>query len=183
MKEVKAVIGKMELTEFIPQPLLVKGVIFVYKSINNKINEMKENARAEGYEAGLRKGNLEAAKRLSTLIEKSNTLKSAVFALGIYIANLDGTQSNEEIAAIKDVLGRPDSVLHPEIFQKEFNVILDKKPSFFEIKKHYLDNLDFENLKILNEFILIVISADGVQDDLESLFYNNEWKPYFDSRK
>lgn len=41
MKEVKAVIGKMELTEFIPQPLLVKGVIFVYKSINNKINEMK----------------------------------------------------------------------------------------------------------------------------------------------
>ena len=42
MKEVKAVIGKMELTEFIPQPLLVKGVIFVYKSINNKINEMKE---------------------------------------------------------------------------------------------------------------------------------------------
>ena len=114
MKEVKAVIGKMELTEFIPQPLLVKGVIFVYKSINNKINEMKENARAEGYEAGLRKGNLEAAKRLSTLIEKSNTLKSAVFALGIYIANLDGTQSNEEIAAIKDVLGRPDSVLHPE---------------------------------------------------------------------
>ena len=40
MKEVKAVIGKMELTEFIPQPLLVKGVIFVYKSINNKINEM-----------------------------------------------------------------------------------------------------------------------------------------------
>ena len=180
MKEVKAVIGKMELTEFIPQPLLVKGVIFVYKSINNKINEMKENARAEGYEAGLRKGNLEAAKRLSTLIEKSNTLKSAVFALGIYIANLDGTQSNEEIAAIKDVLGRPDSVLHPEILQKEFNVILDKKPSFFEIKKHYLD---FENLKILNEFILIVISADGVQDDLESLFYNNEWKPYFDSRK
>lgn len=103
--------------------------------------------------------------------------------MGIYIANLDGTQSNEEIAAIKDVLGRPDSVLHPEILQKEFNVILDKKPSFFEIKKHYLDNLDFENLKILNEFILIVISADGVQDDLESLFYNNEWKPYFDSRK
>lgn len=27
MKEVKAVIGKMELTEFIPQPLLVKGVV------------------------------------------------------------------------------------------------------------------------------------------------------------
>ena len=81
-------------------------------------------------------------KRLRDKMLANNKLKLGVFALGCYIANIDGEFTQEEQAAIAQAIGSPDTSWTDVGLQEEFHRIMeeiyDHKMNFNDIKEKYL---------------------------------------------
>ena len=144
-----------------------------------------ENARREGYQNGLRQGNIDTAKkfeqRFKEFLEKSDANKIATWALGVHVANLDGIE-DEELAVIYKKIGDPNSNLVSPYLRSQYMAIYEKCPRFGEIQAKYLNVVETEFLVELNEYVNQIILSDQVVSDEENDFLNYEWYPYLQRR-
>lgn len=138
-------------------------------------------AREAGFEDGIRKGNIEAAKRFADILEKDELHRQGIFALAISVAALDGI-NEDEIAEIEGILGRPDSLVNKKI-SAQLQSIYDEKPCFFDVKMRYLNKFSASEIAELNEVISIMVNADSVISAQEKKFLETEWAPYVADRK
>ena len=144
-----------------------------------------ENARREGYQNGLRQGNIDTAKkfeqRFKEFLEKSDANKIATWALGVHVANLDGID-DEELSVIYKKIGDPNSNLVSPYLRSQYMAIYEKCPRFGEVKTKYLNMVETEFLVELNEYVNQIILSDQVISPEEKDFLEYEWYPYLQSR-
>lgn len=144
-----------------------------------------DDARREGYQNGLRQGNLETQKkfeqRFKEFLEKSDANKIATWALGVHVANLDGIE-DEELAVIYKKIGDPNSNLVSPYLRNQYMAIYEKCPRFGEIRAKYLNMVETEFLVELNEYVNQIILSDQVISTEEKEFLEYEWYPYLQSR-
>lgn len=146
----------------------------------NKSKREADEARKEGHKDGRKEGEIAAMKRLRDKMLANNKLKLGVFALGCYIAYIDGEFTKEEQAAINQAIGRPDRPWTDVGLQEEFHRIMEEtdehKICFNDIKERYLNGIDKEIFEDLDEVVMSVIHADGKVAIEEQNFLDNEWK-------
>ena len=144
-----------------------------------------DDARREGYQNGLRQGNLETKKkfeqRFKEFLEKSDANKIATWALGVHVANLDGIE-DEELSVIYRKIGDPNSNLVSPYLRSQYMAIYEKCPRFGEVKTKYLNMVETEFLVELNEYVNQIILSDQVISPEEKDFLEYEWYPYLQSR-
>ena len=118
------------------------GAGAVYLVEKNKRRKEADKAREDGYKDGRKDGENTVMKRLRDKMLANNKLKLGVFALGCYIANIDGEFTQEEQAAIAQAIGSPDTSWTDVGLQEEFHRIMeeiyDHKMNFNDIKEKYL---------------------------------------------
>ncbi len=153
----------------------------VYKFYKEVQEREKERERKENIDYGMRMANNANAKKLADLLEKNDTNKVAYFALGVYVAGLDGI-ADEEVEVIKKKVGDPNSNLIPNPLREKFKAIYEDIPSFNTIKIKYLEAVQTEFLVELNEYINEIILSDQVISEAEKKFLLYEWYPYLESR-
>ena len=148
----------------------------------NKSKKEADEARKEGHKDGRKEGEIAAMKRLRDKMLANNKLKLGVFALGCYIAYIDGEFTKEEQAAIEQAVGKPDTSWSGIEFQDEVHKIMEliqeNKMNFNDIVIRYLDDIDRETFEELDEVVMDVINADGKVAREEQDFLNNEWKTF-----
>lgn len=148
----------------------------------NKSKKEADEARKTGYGDGRKDGENAVAKRLRDKMLANNKLKLGVFALGCYIAYIDGEFTKEEQAAIEQAVGKPDTSWSGIEFQDEVHKIMEliqeNKMNFNDIVIRYLDDIDRETFEELDEVVMDVINADGKVAREEQDFLNNEWKAF-----
>lgn len=154
---------------------------FVGKKLEEEESERKaDEARKTGYGDGRKDGENAVAKRLRDKMLANNKLKLGVFALGCYIAYIDGEFTKEEQAAIEQAVGKPDTPWTDVGLQEEFHRIMEEtdehKICFNDIKERYLNGIDKETFEDLDEVVMSVIHADGKVAIEEQNFLDNEWK-------
>lgn len=156
------------------------GAGAVYLVEKNKRRKEADKAREDGYKDGRKDGENTVMKRLRDKMLANNKLKLGVFALGCYIANIDGEFTQEEQAAINQAIGRPDTPWTDVGLQEEFHRIMEEtdehKICFNDIKERYLNGIDKETFEDLDEVVMSVIHADGKVGIEEQNFLDNEWK-------
>lgn len=147
-------------------------------------NDIAEKSRTEGFEHGVKAGNQEAAKRFIRILEDSDEMKVAAFALGICVAELDGKICDDDRATIQSYMGKVDSQLFSKELKDKYNHILKNKPVFEEIKKEYLDVIDDIYLTELDEYIVIkgIFGKKEKATIKEIDFYTKHWLPYIEGR-
>lgn len=156
---------------------------FVGKKLEEEESERKaDEARKTGYGDGRKDGENAVAKRLRDKMLANNKLKLGVFALGCYIAYIDGEFTKEEQAAIEQAVGKPDTSWSGIGFQDEVHKIMEliqeNKMNFNDIVIRYLDDIDRETFEELDEVVMDVINADCKIAREEQDFLNNEWKTF-----
>ena len=144
-----------------------------------------DKARVEGFKYGERQGNIETAKKFKKsfkeYLENSEANKLAMWALGVYVASLDGI-ADEEMAAIFKKVGDPNSNSVNPALREKYMEIYNEIPRFSEIRVKYLDKADKEFMEELNEYVNQIIESDTVISEEESNFLRFEWYPYLSSR-
>ena len=154
-----------------------------YFTTKNEQDIADEN-RMEGFEHGVKKGNIETRRKFIEILKKKDEIKKTVFALAICVANLDNEICNDDIDDIQNFLGKVDSNLLYKELKNDFDEILKKKPDFEEVKKEYLDRIESVHLKELDEFIVRVLLFEGGEKATENEidFYSKQWFPYMKER-
>lgn len=156
------------------------GAGAVYLVEKNKRRKEADKAREDGYKDGLKDGENTVMKRLRDKMLANNKLKLGVFALGCYIANIDGEFTQEEQAAIAQAIGSPDTSWTDVGLQEEFHRIMeeiyDHKMNFNDIKEKYLNDINRGTFEDLDEVVMSVIHADGKVAIEEQNFLDNEWE-------
>lgn len=156
------------------------GAGAVYLVEKNKRRKEADKAREDGYKDGRKDGENTVMKRLRDKMLANNKLKLGVFALGCYIANIDGEFTQEEQAAIAQAIGSPDTSWTDVGLQEEFHRIMeeiyDHKMNFNDIKEKYLNNINRGTFEDLDEVVMSVIHADGKVAIEEQNFLDNEWE-------
>ena len=146
----------------------------------NKRRKEADKAREDGYKDGRKDGENTVMKRLRDKMLANNKLKLGVFALGCYIANIDGEFTQEEQAAIAQAIGSPDTSWTDVGLQEEFHRIMeeiyDHKMNFNDIKEKYLNDINRGTFEDLDEVVMSVIHADGKVAIEEQNFLDNEWE-------
>lgn len=156
------------------------GAGAVYLVEKNKRRKEADKAREDGYKDGRKDGENTVMKRLRDKMLANNKLKLGVFALGCYIANIDGEFTQEEQAAIAQAIGSPDTSWTDVGLQEEFYRIMeeiyDHKMNFNDIKEKYLNDINRGTFEDLDEVVMSVIHADGKVAIEEQNFLDNEWE-------
>lgn len=156
------------------------GAGAVYLVEKNKRRKEADKAREDGYKDGRKDGENTVMKRLRDKMLANNKLKLGVFALGCYIANIDGEFTQEEQAAIAQAIGSPDTSWTDVGLQEEFHRIMeeiyDYKMNFNDIKEKYLNDINRGTFEDLDEVVMSVIHADGKVAIEEQNFLDNEWE-------
>ncbi|WP_304157183.1 TerB family tellurite resistance protein [Phascolarctobacterium succinatutens] len=156
------------------------GAGAVYLVEKNKRRKEADKAREDGYKDGRKDGENTVMKRLRDKMLANNKLKLGVFALGCYIANIDGEFTQEEQAAIAQAIGSPDTSWTDVGLQDEFHRIMeeiyDHKMNFNDIKEKYLNDINRGTFEDLDEVVMSVIHADGKVAIEEQNFLDNEWE-------
>lgn len=156
------------------------GAGAVYLVEKNKRRKEADKAREDGYKDGRKDGENTVMKRLRDKMLANNKLRLGVFALGCYIANIDGEFTQEEQAAIAQAIGSPDTSWTDVGLQEEFHRIMeeiyDHKMNFNDIKEKYLNDINRGTFEDLDEVVMSVIHADGKVAIEEQNFLDNEWK-------
>lgn len=156
------------------------GAGAVYLVEKNKRRKEADKAREDGYKDGRKDGENTVMKRLRDKMLANNKLKLGVFALGCYIANIDGEFTQEEQAAIAQAIGSPDTSWTDVGLQEEFHRIMeeiyDHKMNFNDIKEKYLNDINRGTFEDLDEVVMSVIHADGKVAIEEQIFLDNEWE-------
>lgn len=154
------------------------GAVYLVKK--NKRRKEADKAREDGYKDGRKDGENTVMKRLRDKMLANNKLKLGVFALGCYIANIDGEFTQEEQAAIAQAIGSPDTSWTDVGLQEEFHRIMeeiyDHKMNFNDIKEKYLNDINRGTFEDLDEVVMSVIHADGKVAIEEQNFLDNEWE-------
>ncbi len=122
----------------------------------------------------------EAAK-LADMLEKRDDLRITFFALGLYVAGLDGI-SNEELDIIIKKVGDPNSNVVEKPLRDKYKAILDERPNFDVIKTKYLDAAQAEFLVEFNKYINQIIISDQSISEPEQHFLEYKWYPYLKTR-
>ena len=163
----------------------LSGTVMTYKAVKGMHDSAVDEARREGYQYGLRQGNIETAKKFEQkfkeYLEKSDANKIATWALGVHVANLDGIE-DEELSVIYKKLGDPNSNLVSPYLRNQYMAIYEKCPRFGEVKAKYLNMVDTEFLVELNEYVNQIILSDQMISPEEKDFLEYEWYPYLQSR-
>lgn len=156
------------------------GAGAVYLVEKNKRRKEADKAREDGYKDGRKDGENTVMKRLRDKMLANNKLKLGVFALGCYIANIDGEFTQEEQVAIAQAIGSPDTSWTDVGLQEEFHRIMeeiyDHKMNFNDIKEKYLNDINRGTFEDLDEVVMSVIHADGKVAIEEQNFLDNEWE-------
>ena len=156
------------------------GAGAVYLVEKNKRRKEADKAREDGYKDGRKDGENTVMKRLRDKMLANNKLKLGVFALGCYIANIDGEFTQEEQAAIAQAIGSPDTSWTDVGLQEEFHRIMeeiyDHKMNFNDIKEKYLNDINRGTFEDLDEVVMSVIHAVGKVAIEEQNFLDNEWE-------
>lgn len=156
------------------------GAGAVYLVEKNKRRKEADKAREDGYKDGRKDGENTVMKRLRDKMLANNKLKLGVFALGCYIANIDGEFTQEEQAAIAQAIGSPDTSWTDVGLQEEFHRIMeeiyDHKMNFNDIKEKYLNDINRGTFEDLDEVVMSVIHADVKVAIEEQNFLDNEWE-------
>lgn len=150
---------------------------------NKNLDKAHAQGREEGHKDGYRQGQVDAASKFAELLEQSDSMKKGAFAIGVYVARIDGDISDEEADKITDALGHLDSpFIEPQV-KATYKEILETTPDFETIKNKYLNCLTVEQLNAIDAFIKDIIKIDSVVEEEEESFYKEQWIPYLNARK
>ena len=158
----------------------VVGTGVVCDWVGNKIDEAEANGRRQGFKHGFAEGKIKAAEEFQEMLEENENLLFGVFAMGVYVARLDG-EADEEMAFIENFIGHEK--LRSEGIRNEIQTINAHKYTFYEIKVRYLDKVSVSEIEVFDEIITGVMNADGTISEKERQFYETTWKPYVRSLK
>lgn len=143
----------------------------------------REKGREEGYKQGHQAGSTETKTKLMNKLQADSNFKLGAFALGIYLAYIDGDDSpDEELSVIEENLGSPDSLFKEDFERKEYNNIMMRRPTYEVIKSQYLDQLDHDKAYQLHQFVRSIIDADGYFSPNEKRFWNEKWIDYMNEK-
>ena len=159
------------------------GVGWTYEKLKEMYDDKIEEARKEGFEHGLEKGANEVARKFMVQLQTNKKLEFGVWAILLYVAKLDGlSESEKEI--IDSILGAPDTPIKSEEIRYEYKKIYEENLNFQMIKERYLDELNYELIIAIDNFIKEVMGADGPAVAVEKIdFYDYEWNPYVSIRR
>lgn len=122
--------------------------------------EYADEMQKKGFEHGYRKGCVDAARKFSETVAQHTAKICGMYALGLYMALMDGEFDKDDAAVIVEVLGSPK--MQPEYVQAELdnmlNNMLNKKQLDMKvITQKYLNEINAEGLKdcdiIIKEFV------------------------------
>ena len=181
--------GKKALTnERVQKVIIGTASVIVASGTGYVIGKNKgfENGHKDGFETGsniaYKQGCFDTAKKFNESVEHHIIRVASGIALALYIGNLDGAWSENDDKAIKEVFG--DLHFQEEYVQKEVLMVYQTKPNFEQIKSLYLEKMKYEELNETDEIIRNILFACGDKPTKEEeLFYNNQWMPYYESRK
>lgn len=181
--------GKKVLTNERVQKVIIGAAIAIAASSTGYVigkNKGYEKGHKKGFETGekvaYKQGCIDTAKKFNESVAHHVSRIASGIALALYIGNLDGNWSENDDKAIKEVFG--DLHFQEEYVQKEVLAVYETKPNFEKIKSLYLDKLNYDDLKEINEVIKAILYACGDKPtNEEEIFYTNQWLPYFESRK
>lgn len=173
-KDVSVIVGKA----FIKNPL-VPGSFPVDVVLEAK-KAYDKSLREEGFQIGYRQGIIDAAKKFANILEQNDNMRIGMFAIGYYVAKL-GDNSDVKCDVIVEELGKPNSSAISAYVRSENSKIIRDNPSFEEICNKYLDSLNAEQLKSVDNFLQEIINAGGSSTS-EKNFYQNKWTPYLERR-
>ena len=131
-------------------------------------------------EAGYDKGVIDTRKKFAAELERNDNFRISAFALGNHISQMAGNPY-EKVEVIVLMLGSPSAKILSSYIRSENKKIIDTKPTFYQIKQRYLENLNVSQLRLIDEFLQEVVSA-GDYNSACSNFYNNDWKNYLNWR-
>ena len=156
-----------------------------YKYLDKKIDDYGREKFEQGVRHGVKKGNIETAKKFAERMEYEDGLKAAALAVAVYVANLDGKINEDEVAVVESALGAADSQFANDNLKEKFAKALDEVNAgmdFNTIKTKYLDLLAVIDLKLIDELVKEVIEADDDVSCQETDFLQNEWNVYLKKR-
>ena len=78
-------------------------LVWIGRKAYKKIQDSKKEEQKKNIETGIRIGNNESAKKFADMLEKSYANKIAFFALGLYVAGLDGISKEDLDVIVKKV--------------------------------------------------------------------------------
>lgn len=158
----------------------VLGTVVYQTGKDSGYEEGHREGCKSGFKDGYKKGRIDTAKKFNETVEQHINRVASFYGLAVCIGNLDGAFDEEDQQAVIEVLGDPK--LQEEYVQKELSEVFQTRPNLEKIKERYLDKLPPDDLKELDEVIRAVIYSDGVVDDNEKNFYDNQWQPYLNSK-
>lgn len=165
-----------------PAPVLAyEATKYTAKYINKKIDDYGREKVNEGINIGIKKGNIETKKKIAEMLEHEDDFKATSLALAVYVANLDGKINEDEVAVIEAELSAADSRFNKDNLKIKFAKLLNEindGMNFYSLKNNYLNKLNGNELRLLNELILDVIKADDEISQAEMTFWNNDWYYY-----
>ncbi|MBQ6296912.1 MAG: hypothetical protein IJK81_04370 [Selenomonadaceae bacterium] len=168
------------LSQFSNNPSCWNPTVLIAVTVAETVAEKKakydDSLRAEGFEAGYRKGISDTAKKFANILEQNDKMRIGMFAVGYHVAKL-GEKSDLKCGIIVDELGNPNSSAVSDYVRGENGKIISVNLTFDEICNNYLDSLSIEQLNSIDSFLVDIINAGGSSAQ-ELNFYNNDWKEY-----
>lgn len=164
----------------VPMPWEMHPLGMAYYLLKSAKNSYDNSIREGAFAEGVHKGELMAAEKFTALLEQSDNMRIGSFAIGNHVARLGGN-SDEKLGVIVDALGEPNSFALSDYVRSENNKILRDNLRFEEICNKYLDSLNAEQLKSVDNFLQEIINAGGSSTS-EKNFYQNKWTPYLERR-
>lgn len=172
--------------EFAVNEVVITGI--ARPVVPSRRESERDKIRQEGFEQGVKKGNVETIKKCNGILEKvkrGNNFLVASAAVGFCAAASDGDFSEEEQFEIGNFIGCIDKNPHIPIEIKNIIGKLYKKAKLNELKfdeiKQYLDPLNNEELVTLEVFTNDVINTDSLETP-EEYDFKNRLKSYIHAR-
>jgi tellurite resistance protein len=147
--------------------------------------EERKRSKSKGFEDGIKKGSAQTQKKMNKILNDVKSRDQFLIALTAFsyaVANCDGRISEEELDELDYYLNyiKTNSNLSAALKGK-LTRIKNRKAGFKEIRKE-LDKLNVKSLKIFDEVLENVISADNIES-IEEKKFRETWIKYYDKRK
>lgn len=157
-------------------PVGYKGGLSVCEGFGIANIPLKDVKKIEQW---IKAGSIETAKKLENKILESTRYKLGMYALGLYVARIDGNINEQELNVLNEIAGNVSEFWQKNTLESyKYKEIYENTPEFNTIFGEFLYDLLDEEIAIVDEYVRKMIYADGEPTSQERNFYEREWEPY-----
>lgn len=175
-------LGGAALAAITSAPVLYIGAgVLALGGIGSMLEDAEREGHAKGFKHGYRKGCIDTARKFSETVEQHTARVCGMYALGFYMAFIDGDFDEDDAAVIVEVLG--SRKMQPDYVQAKLDTVVNmKKLDMKVITEKYLNKINKEELKDCDTIIKEFVAAFRRSGSDVSSFYTKIWKPYYNDR-